>query len=94
MPAYQAHGRWYQVTLLPIETTDRPDAAIPLQGMYSASKHAVKGFTDSLRMELEAEGAPISVVYPSRRLLSPSVRAFVDFLVGQFATPPWEPEAG
>ncbi|MCW7538478.1 SDR family oxidoreductase [Aquabacterium sp. A7-Y] len=37
------------------------DRAIPLQGMYSASKHAVKGFTDSLRMELEEEGAPISV---------------------------------
>jgi hypothetical protein len=29
--------------------------------MYSASKHAVKGFTDSLRLELEAEGVPISV---------------------------------
>ena len=37
------------------------DRAIPLQGMYSASKHAVKGFTDALRMELEAEEAPISV---------------------------------
>lgn len=37
------------------------DRAIPLQGMYCASKHAVKGFTDSLRMELEAENAPISV---------------------------------
>jgi NAD(P)-dependent dehydrogenase (short-subunit alcohol dehydrogenase family) len=37
------------------------DRAIPLQGAYSASKHAVKGFTDALRMELEAEGAPISV---------------------------------
>jgi len=37
------------------------DVAIPLQGMYSASKHAVKGFTDSLRMELEEEGAPVSV---------------------------------
>jgi short-subunit dehydrogenase len=37
------------------------DRAIPLQGMYSASKHAVKGFTDALRMELEEEGAPISV---------------------------------
>jgi short-subunit dehydrogenase len=37
------------------------DRAIPLQGMYCASKHAVKGFTDSLRMELEAEGAPVSV---------------------------------
>ena len=37
------------------------DRAIPLQGMYCASKHAVKGFTDALRMELEAEGSPISV---------------------------------
>lgn len=37
------------------------DRAIPLQGMYSASKHAVKGFTDALRMELEEEGAPVSV---------------------------------
>ena len=37
------------------------DRAIPVQGMYSASKHAVKGFTDALRMELEAEGAPVSV---------------------------------
>jgi short-subunit dehydrogenase len=37
------------------------DRAIPLQGIYSASKHAVKGFTDALRMELEEEGAPVSV---------------------------------
>jgi short-subunit dehydrogenase len=37
------------------------DRAIPIQGMYSASKHAVKGFTDALRMELEAEAAPVSV---------------------------------
>jgi len=37
------------------------DRAIPLQGMYSASKAAVKGFTDALRMELESDHAPISV---------------------------------
>ena len=37
------------------------DRAILLQGAYSASKHAVKGFTDALRMELEKEGAPVSV---------------------------------
>jgi short-subunit dehydrogenase len=37
------------------------DRAIPLQGAYSASKHAIKGFTDALRMELEQEHAPISV---------------------------------
>ena len=37
------------------------DRAIMYQGVYSASKHAVKGFTDAFRMELEAENAPISV---------------------------------
>jgi short-subunit dehydrogenase len=37
------------------------EAGFPLLGMYAATKHAVKGFTDSLRMELEAEGAPVSV---------------------------------
>lgn len=37
------------------------DRAIPLQGNYSATKHAIKAFTDTLRMELEEEGVPISV---------------------------------
>ena len=37
------------------------DRAIPLQGIYCAAKHALKAFTDTMRMELEDEGAPISV---------------------------------
>ena len=37
------------------------DRAIPLQGQYCASKHAIKGFTDALRMEAEKEGIPVSV---------------------------------
>jgi short-subunit dehydrogenase len=37
------------------------DAVIPIQGMYSASKHAVKAFSEALRMELEADGLPVSV---------------------------------
>lgn len=37
------------------------DRAIPLQGPYCASKHAVQAATDALRMELERDGAPISV---------------------------------
>jgi short-subunit dehydrogenase len=41
--------------------SETSDAAVPLQGMYSASKHAVKGFTDALRMEVEADNLPISV---------------------------------
>ncbi len=41
--------------------SETSDAAVPLQGMYSASKHAVKGFTDALRMEVEADKLPISI---------------------------------
>jgi len=37
------------------------DRVIPIQGMYSASKHAVKGYTDALRMEVEMENLGISV---------------------------------
>jgi short-subunit dehydrogenase len=38
------------------------EAVIPLQGMYSASKHAVKGFTDALRVEIqEIDQAPVSI---------------------------------
>ena len=43
------------------------DRSVPLQGTYSASKHAIKAFTESLRMELHKEDAGISltVVKPS-----------------------------
>jgi short-subunit dehydrogenase len=38
------------------------EAVVPLQGMYSASKHAVKGFTDALRVEVvEIERSPVSI---------------------------------
>jgi NAD(P)-dependent dehydrogenase (short-subunit alcohol dehydrogenase family) len=37
------------------------DFAFPIQGMYSTTKHAIKGFTDALRRELNDEGAPVSV---------------------------------
>jgi short-subunit dehydrogenase len=38
------------------------EAYVPLLGMYSASKHAVKGFTDALRVEIEyLDKAPVSI---------------------------------
>jgi short-subunit dehydrogenase len=38
------------------------EAVIPLQGMYAASKHAVKGFTDALRVEIAGvDKAPVSI---------------------------------
>jgi short-subunit dehydrogenase len=36
------------------------ESTVPLQGLYSASKHAVKAFTEALKMEVEADGLPIS----------------------------------
>ena len=41
--------------------------AMPLQAAYAASKHAVKGFTEALRSELEHDGAGIAIclVMPS-----------------------------
>ncbi|MDQ2683712.1 MAG: SDR family oxidoreductase [Chloroflexota bacterium] len=35
--------------------------AVPLQGMYSATKHAVRGFSEALRMELDYGDRNISV---------------------------------
>lgn len=38
------------------------EAVVPLQGMYAASKHAVKGFVDALRVEIEQlDEAPVSI---------------------------------
>ena len=44
------------------------EAVVPLQGMYSASKHAVKGFTDALRVEVEdvdAAAVSITLILPT-----------------------------
>jgi short-subunit dehydrogenase len=38
------------------------EAYVPLLGMYTATKHAVKGFTDALRVEVEdVDKAPVSI---------------------------------
>jgi short-subunit dehydrogenase len=39
--------------------------APPGQTAYAASKFAVRGFSDSLRHELESSGVGVTVVYPS-----------------------------
>jgi len=38
------------------------DRGVPLQGAYCASKHALKGWLDSLRTELQKEERPVQVV--------------------------------
>jgi short-subunit dehydrogenase len=72
------------------------DRAVPLQGMYSASKHAVKAYTDALRMELEHDNVPISVT-----LVKPSAintpfpehaRNYLEDGVPALPTPMYEPD--
>jgi short-subunit dehydrogenase len=41
--------------------SEASDRSVPLMGTYAASKHAVRAFTESLRMELEKDKAPISL---------------------------------
>jgi short-subunit dehydrogenase len=38
----------------------------PLRTAYSASKHAVQGFFESLRTEVESQGLKVSIIIPGR----------------------------
>lgn len=38
------------------------ERAVPLQAAYCAAKHAIKGFTEALRVEMEREGGGVNVV--------------------------------
>ena len=71
------------------------DRAVPLQGMYSASKHAVQGYTDALRMELEHDNIPISVtlVKPSA-INTPYLDHARNYMEGapNFPPPVYEPD--
>jgi short-subunit dehydrogenase len=71
------------------------DRAIPLQGSYSASKHAVKGFTDALRIELAEEGAPVSVTLVKPAAINtPYTRHAKNYMdeAADFPPPVYEPE--
>jgi short-subunit dehydrogenase len=43
-------------------TSALAERSVPLQAAYCATKHGIKGFSEALRLELEAEGLPINVV--------------------------------
>jgi short-subunit dehydrogenase len=65
------------------------ERALILQTQYSASKHAVKAFTDGLRMELERDGAAISVtlIKPSA-IDTPYPEHARNYLGDELAVPP------
>ncbi len=47
-----------------------------------------RGVVERVLRDFEPEAMPIQAVYPSRRLVPPRVRAFVDFLHAEFRTDP------
>lgn len=63
LPHLKKEGRGALIHISSVEAR----RSIPLQSPYSASKHGVEGMLDSLRVELQHEGLPISVtnVLPS-----------------------------
>lgn len=57
LPHLKQEGRGALIHISSVEGV----RSLPLQSSYSSSKHAVNGFLESLRVELEHEGLPISV---------------------------------
>lgn len=69
--------------------SEAADGPLPLQSAYAASQHAIKGFTDTLRLELEQEQAPISVtLIKPAGLETPMVTHAKNFLHVQPQQPP------
>jgi NAD(P)-dependent dehydrogenase (short-subunit alcohol dehydrogenase family) len=57
MPLLRRTGQGAIITISSVEAR----RSMPLQSSYSASKHGLEGFMDSLRSELKYEGFPISI---------------------------------
>ncbi len=57
MPHLRQTGRGAFIAVSSVEAR----RSMPLQSAYSASKHGMEGFLDSLRSELKHEGFPISI---------------------------------
>jgi NAD(P)-dependent dehydrogenase (short-subunit alcohol dehydrogenase family) len=51
-------------------------AGVPTRSGYAASKHAMAGFFDSLRIELEGSGVTVTVVYPGFVATGVQARAY------------------
>ncbi|HVL23643.1 MAG TPA: SDR family oxidoreductase [Thermomicrobiales bacterium] len=57
LPHLRREGRGALIFISSIEST----VAMPLQGAYATSKHAIQGMVETLRRELRAERVPVSV---------------------------------
>ena len=82
------HMRERGGTLINIGST-LSDVAVPLQALYSASKHAVKAYTDALRLELEHDRLPIGVtIIKPYSIDTPYIRHAKNYLSHEPAYPP------
>jgi DNA-binding transcriptional LysR family regulator len=62
---------------------------IALQPTYLANPHLQDGSLQAVLPEWKVPNLSIYALYPSRKHLSPAVRALLDFLVLRFADAPW-----
>ena len=62
---------------------------IALQPTYLANPHIADGSLTVVLPDWKLPDMTIYALYPSRKHLSPAVRAFLDFLVERFAVLPW-----
>jgi len=62
---------------------------VALQPTYLASPHLADGRLQVVLPDWQLPEMAIYALYPSRKHLSPAVRALLDFLVARFATVPW-----
>ena len=82
------HMREHGGALINIGST-LSDVAVPLQAAYSASKHAVKAYTEALRLELEHDRLPIAVtLIKPYSIDTPYIRHAKNYLSHEPAYPP------
>ena len=62
---------------------------VAMQPTYLASPHLADGRLQAVLPDWALPDMAIYALYPSRKHLSPAVRALLDFLVARFATVPW-----
>ena len=62
---------------------------VALQPTYLANPHLRDGSLQTVLPDWTLPDMAIYALYPSRKHLSPAVRAFLDFLVARFAQIPW-----
>jgi DNA-binding transcriptional LysR family regulator len=62
---------------------------LALQPTYLANPHVIDGSLQVVLPDWKPPDMAIHALYPSRKQLSPAVRALLDFLVERFAKVPW-----